>query len=135
MKIGRNDPCWCGSGQKYKKCHLDRDKQPTPTPWEVDALIRNELSSGKCLHVDVANGGTCGKPAIASHSVPRRMLKQIARDGHVYYHSPTLQDISKAGGKPLDENYGANPDRQCLEPRLDIVMRAEPAHWAVDDRK
>ena len=20
-KIGRNDPCWCGSGQKYKKCH------------------------------------------------------------------------------------------------------------------
>jgi preprotein translocase subunit SecA len=20
-KIGRNDPCWCGSGKKYKKCH------------------------------------------------------------------------------------------------------------------
>jgi hypothetical protein len=22
---GRNDPCWCGSGKKYKKCHLDAD--------------------------------------------------------------------------------------------------------------
>lgn len=21
-KPGRNDPCWCGSGKKYKKCHL-----------------------------------------------------------------------------------------------------------------
>ena len=21
QKIGRNDPCWCGSGLKYKKCH------------------------------------------------------------------------------------------------------------------
>jgi preprotein translocase subunit SecA len=21
QKIGRNDPCWCGSGKKYKKCH------------------------------------------------------------------------------------------------------------------
>jgi hypothetical protein len=21
-KLGRNAPCWCGSGQKYKKCHL-----------------------------------------------------------------------------------------------------------------
>ncbi|MCF0132855.1 MAG: methionyl aminopeptidase [Blautia sp.] len=21
LKIGRNDPCWCGSGMKYKKCH------------------------------------------------------------------------------------------------------------------
>jgi preprotein translocase subunit SecA len=20
-KIGRNDPCWCGSGKKYKRCH------------------------------------------------------------------------------------------------------------------
>ena len=20
-RIGRNEPCWCGSGQKYKKCH------------------------------------------------------------------------------------------------------------------
>lgn len=25
MKIGRNDPCHCGSGQKYKKCHLPKD--------------------------------------------------------------------------------------------------------------
>jgi preprotein translocase subunit SecA len=21
VKLGRNDPCWCGSGKKYKKCH------------------------------------------------------------------------------------------------------------------
>ncbi len=20
-KIGRNDPCWCGSGKKFKNCH------------------------------------------------------------------------------------------------------------------
>ena len=24
-KLGRNDPCWCGSGKKYKKCHLNSD--------------------------------------------------------------------------------------------------------------
>ncbi len=24
-KLGRNDPCWCGSGKKYKKCHMDSD--------------------------------------------------------------------------------------------------------------
>ena len=21
QKIGRNDPCFCGSGKKYKRCH------------------------------------------------------------------------------------------------------------------
>jgi len=27
MKIGRNDPCRCGSGKKYKRCHLALDMQ------------------------------------------------------------------------------------------------------------
>jgi SEC-C motif len=26
MKPGRNEPCWCGSGKKYKKCHLAADE-------------------------------------------------------------------------------------------------------------
>lgn len=25
-KIGRNEPCWCGSGSKYKKCHAAADE-------------------------------------------------------------------------------------------------------------
>ncbi len=50
---GRNDPCWCGSGKKYKKCHYDFDRKldmlrdageivPThdiiKTPDEIDAI-------------------------------------------------------------------------------------------------
>jgi|GEM_PF-1429793 len=23
--LGRNDPCWCGSGRKYKHCHMAAD--------------------------------------------------------------------------------------------------------------
>lgn len=26
--VGRNDACWCGSGRKYKKCHLGREQLP-----------------------------------------------------------------------------------------------------------
>lgn len=26
-RLGRNDPCWCGSGKKYKKCHLSQDEK------------------------------------------------------------------------------------------------------------
>ncbi len=25
--VGRNDPCHCGSGKKYKKCHLSQDEE------------------------------------------------------------------------------------------------------------
>lgn len=27
MKIGRNEPCWCGSGRKYKVCHQAFDEK------------------------------------------------------------------------------------------------------------
>ncbi len=27
MKLGRNEPCHCGSGKKYKQCHLKSDQQ------------------------------------------------------------------------------------------------------------
>ena len=27
VKIGRNDPCWCGSGKKYKACHQAFDER------------------------------------------------------------------------------------------------------------
>jgi hypothetical protein len=26
-KLGRNDRCWCGSGRKYKACHLANDER------------------------------------------------------------------------------------------------------------
>ena len=27
MMVGRNDKCWCGSGEKYKKCHMSFDEK------------------------------------------------------------------------------------------------------------
>lgn len=27
MRLGRNDPCWCGSGKKYKNCHSEFDRK------------------------------------------------------------------------------------------------------------
>ena len=37
-KIGRNDPCPCGSGKKYKKCCLNRQYV------DVKTLMRDVLS-------------------------------------------------------------------------------------------
>ena len=30
-KVGRNAPCPCGSGKKYKKCCLDLERGPSPS--------------------------------------------------------------------------------------------------------
>jgi len=35
-KRGRNDPCWCGSGKKYKDCHLREDQRAGKTSYISD---------------------------------------------------------------------------------------------------
>ena len=35
-KLGRNEPCHCDSGKKYKKCCLDKDIKKTGEPMMVD---------------------------------------------------------------------------------------------------
>ena len=49
--LGRNAPCWCGSGKKYKKCHLGADKKaesernspPIPRAREYWEIMRSIL--------------------------------------------------------------------------------------------
>lgn len=38
MIIGRNDPCHCGSGKKYKKCHLEQDEMKNQKKRQEAAL-------------------------------------------------------------------------------------------------
>ncbi len=46
-KISRNDPCWCGSGKKYKKCHMNSDlddgvKNATTVKPSPGVIIKSE---------------------------------------------------------------------------------------------
>lgn len=46
MKIGRNDPCHCGSGKKYKKCCLDKDERKARFKQRVMKISRKDFISG-----------------------------------------------------------------------------------------
>jgi len=58
-KLGRNAPCWCGSGKKYKKCHLTADlaaaaeRNAPPVPRARDILeIRENILAPKQARSD-----------------------------------------------------------------------------------
>ena len=38
-ELGRNDLCWCGSGMKYKKCHLEKDEKKALTKYEKNRRV------------------------------------------------------------------------------------------------
>jgi len=50
IKIGRNDPCPCGSGKKYKSCCLRKKQHSDPIPWptfDEDFVVGELLKSSE----------------------------------------------------------------------------------------
>jgi hypothetical protein len=45
--MGRNDICWCGSGKKYKKCHLKSDElKRVEASYSAQVAARNLMGDG-----------------------------------------------------------------------------------------
>jgi preprotein translocase subunit SecA len=44
---GRNDPCWCGSGKKYKHCHMRQDMGQGSAPVSAGPAGKGAKSKGK----------------------------------------------------------------------------------------
>jgi len=50
-QIGRNDPCHCGSGRKYKQCHLAKDEEAERTARAKEADQSGEAAPGEAAQV------------------------------------------------------------------------------------
>jgi methionyl aminopeptidase len=50
-KLQSNDPCWCGSGRKYKRCHKDADGNGAP---ESGAIRAGRLSPPRAVPDEIA---------------------------------------------------------------------------------
>jgi methionyl aminopeptidase len=57
--IERNDLCWCGSGKKYKKCHLFEDQKNRASVKSAprkNRLIKTDLEIEKMRKAGAFNG-------------------------------------------------------------------------------
>jgi hypothetical protein len=107
-KIGRNDPCWCGSGKKYKKCHRDRESEKQVEPWDAAKSMRDKFSKQICSAPKSLHG-ECAKKIVKAHTVAKSSsLKAIAVDGHVLGIKLGLESLQKHNGKIRPEKIGIN---------------------------
>lgn len=103
---GRNQPCWCNSGKKFKHCHLDRDRQTPVMPWEAEKALKQSFGKEVCSAPSEWQSDCSGK-IIKAHTVPRSSsLNKIARDGHVYAFIPSMKNFTKNNGKLIPELFG-----------------------------
>ena len=97
LRLGRNDPCWCGSGKKFKKCHLNRESAPRRPIQEVIETAQAAYARKVCLHPDPS---ACNGDIIKAHSIQRNSgLSRIAVKGKVYgIRENNVGDLSKHNG-------------------------------------
>ena len=86
MKIGRNDPCPCGSGKKYKKCCLGKEDNPEYLdPQNIPRLykeMRKKAQFKECIYPDKS---CCSEKIIKAHSIQNnKILARISDNGKVY---------------------------------------------------
>lgn len=101
----RNEPCWCGSGKKWKNCHRNRHLQKKVPIGKLQHKILLNQKHGVCLHPE-ASKDTCSNKIIKAHTVQRSGgLREIAENGHVLSEKKAFENRLKNKGeispKPL----------------------------------
>ena len=134
---GRNDPCWCGSGQKYKKCHLDADARGAPVALAParPALRPGNVSPRRAVPPSIPRPdyATTGRPRATGRDVKtpdeverlRRACRAAARVLRVAGEAvragittDALDEIAhdetiRLGGYPSPLNYRGFPKSIC----------------------
>lgn len=107
-KLGRNDPCWCGSGRKYKACHMAMDDKI-----EAYALQGHIVPSHDIIKTPEQIQGIR-----ESSKLNIAILDEIERQIHIGMSTEEIDKIvrdmtSQMGGIAAPLNYDGFPKSVC----------------------
>ena len=126
-KPGRNDPCWCGSGKKYKVCHARMDER-------IDAFrLEGHIVPG---HIQIKNAEQI-EGIRESSKLNIAVLDEVGRQIHAGMSTQDIDDIVHdmtfdMGGVPAPLGYEGFPKSVCTSlndevchgiPSKDIILR------------
>ena len=110
-RVGRNDPCPCGSGKKYKYCCMRKDRRRrrarasspvSPREWDSDAPLGQTLSMMKDLISQTSPDQTSGLQVILGRieelATYEAMRDEIDDATHILEaHRPEFEALTKDG--------------------------------------
>jgi SEC-C motif-containing protein len=106
--MGRNEPCWCMSGKKWKNCHRDRNTQTPTNVYATIEAMRSEFAKGYCSHPE-AGPSQCSDRVIRAHTVQKSGgLTAIAQAGHVLSPKAAFERLVANDGRVIPEEVGIN---------------------------
>jgi methionyl aminopeptidase len=106
--LGRNDVCWCGSGKKYKKCHLDFDEKLEELYREGEEVLPRALLKNAADIEGVKRSAAVNIGAL-DYVAERIKPGVTTEDINTWVHEYTLSQ----GAIPAPLNYEGYPKSVC----------------------
>lgn len=109
MKTGRNDPCPCGSGLKYKKCCLKKERSNNE---DIKELYFNKYGIKFKTESDIEAIKLAGRLAVETLDMAEQYIKAGVKtdDINTVIHEYTV----KNGAVPAPLNYKGFPKSACI---------------------
>ena len=109
MKVGRNDPCPCGSGVKYKKCCLGKDIQVNRDP---GAMYAQRYKIRLKEEADIEGIRKAGQLVLETFEQIKDKIRPGIKTDEIntIVHEFTL----KKGAQPAPLNYRGFPKSVCV---------------------
>jgi methionyl aminopeptidase len=126
-KIGRNDPCPCGSGRKYKKCCMgtaDEKRLNLPETYWKRYKIRLKTPE------QVEGMRRCGRLVMETFEIVRELIRPGITTGEIdrAVHEFTVRN----GARPAPLNYRGFPKSVCVSPN-EVVCHGIPGDRVLGD--
>ena len=109
MKVGRNDPCPCGSGLKYKKCCIGK-KTPMPGSYKDSYYKKHKIRLKE--KADIEGIRIAGRLALATLDLVESEIRPGMTTGDIntLVHKFTIEN----GATPAPLNYRGFPKSVCI---------------------
>jgi len=126
-KVGRNDPCPCGSGLKYKKCCLGKIVPPPP---DEEETYRKEHGIRLKKERDIEAMRKAGRLAVATLDLVEEHIRPglTTEEINTLVHDFTIQN--RAVPAPL--NYRGYPKSVCVSVN-DVICHGIPGERVLED--
>lgn len=132
-KVGPNDPCWCGSGAKYKKCHMNTDrasgagsssKPVKRNPLLLDESERNAMRKACAFNAELMDEvRKFVKPGIKTIDIDSLVHEYTVSHGHI----PATLGYGASGG-----THPPYPASLCTSVN-EVVCHGIPNEYELED--
>ncbi len=121
MKIGRNDPCWCGSGKKYKACHSAFDEKLAKLKSQGILVPKHNMIKTPEQIEGIRKAGVLNTAALD-------LVQENIKEGMSTEEINTLvhEFITSHGGTPATLGYYGYPKSLCTSVN-DVICHGIPS--------